>query len=263
MGFIGVQPTSAPLTASDITDGIVSNAKLSADSVNAAKISDDSISEEHIDITAITGHSAITSLADTDKFLVSDASDSGNLKYVEKQYLGGGGLQFISKLESTSDTDTLVFNGIMDNTSYSAYKVIATLRSGGNGAEINFRFRRNSGSQSGNDYRYANFMYSGELGTANVGGTDVNLANLVTDASTTVSSIEMNLIPSGTLVNGNVSIGHWKGMIDKYNSNTRKARTIMGAFYYNNGDVPDGFQIVNQTANFEDYEIFVYGIVKA
>ena len=38
MGFIGVQPASVPLTASDITDGIVSNAKLGADSVNAAKI---------------------------------------------------------------------------------------------------------------------------------------------------------------------------------------------------------------------------------
>ena len=37
--------------------------------------------------TVITGQTAITSLADTDKFLVSDASDSGNLKYVEKQYL--------------------------------------------------------------------------------------------------------------------------------------------------------------------------------
>ena len=37
--------------------------------------------------SVITGQTAITSLADTDKFLVSDASDSGNLKYVEKQYL--------------------------------------------------------------------------------------------------------------------------------------------------------------------------------
>jgi len=34
-------------------------------------------------------------------------------------------------------------------------------------------------------------------------------------------------------------------------------------FITSNADVPDGFQIVNQTANFEDYEIFVYGIVKA
>ncbi|BAQ89573.1 c1q globular head domain containing protein [uncultured Mediterranean phage uvMED] len=73
-----------------VSDGAVTTAKLGADSVNATKIADDSISDEHLDITAITGQTAITSLADTDKFLVSDASDSGNLKYVEKQYLGGG-----------------------------------------------------------------------------------------------------------------------------------------------------------------------------
>ena len=51
MGFIGVQPASVPLTASDITNDII----------NADKIADDSISEEHIDNTAITGFSAITS----------------------------------------------------------------------------------------------------------------------------------------------------------------------------------------------------------
>jgi hypothetical protein len=70
-----------------VSDGAVTTAKLGADSVNGSKIADDSISDEHLDITAITGQTAITSLADTDKFLVSDASDSGNLKYVEKQYL--------------------------------------------------------------------------------------------------------------------------------------------------------------------------------
>ena len=38
MGFIGVQPASAPLTASDITDGIVSTAKLGDDAVSLAKM---------------------------------------------------------------------------------------------------------------------------------------------------------------------------------------------------------------------------------
>ena len=78
MAYIGKTPTSAPLTASDITDGIISNAKLGADSVNSAKISDDSISDEHLDITSITGQTAITSLADTDKFLVLDWDDNRN-----------------------------------------------------------------------------------------------------------------------------------------------------------------------------------------
>ena len=86
MAYIGQQPAKVALTSSDI----------GADIINADKIANDSISEEHIDNTAITGFSALTSLADTDKFLVSDASDSGNLKYVENQYLGGGTVKKIT-----------------------------------------------------------------------------------------------------------------------------------------------------------------------
>lgn len=38
MGYIGVQPTSIPLTSSDITDGIISTAKIADDAVTSAKI---------------------------------------------------------------------------------------------------------------------------------------------------------------------------------------------------------------------------------
>ena len=94
-GGITADAIDATLVADDaiseehLASSAVTTAKINADAINATKIADDSISDEHLDITAITGQTAITSLADTDKFLVSDASDSGNLKYVEKQYLGG------------------------------------------------------------------------------------------------------------------------------------------------------------------------------
>mgnify|MGYP001190859860 FL=1 len=38
MGFIGKQPTPVPLTSSDITDGIISTAKIADDAVTGAKI---------------------------------------------------------------------------------------------------------------------------------------------------------------------------------------------------------------------------------
>jgi len=126
MGFIGVQPASVPLTADDITDGIISNAKLGADSVNATKISDDSISDEHLDITSITGQTAITSLADTDKFLVSDASDSGNLKYVENQYLGGGGswnLVYSDDVSGMGSGSNAYTDSSMFSSTYNFYRV--------------------------------------------------------------------------------------------------------------------------------------------
>ena len=117
MGFIGVQPASVPLTASDITNDII----------NADKIADDSISEEHIDNTAITGFSALTSLADTDKFLVSDASDSNNLKYVENQYLGGGGAwTFLGSITASGASNSTFQNGsnsIVFDSTYSTYLI--------------------------------------------------------------------------------------------------------------------------------------------
>ena len=70
MGFIGVQPASVPLTASDITNDII----------NADKIAD----------TAISGFTALgAEPADTDELLVSDA---GTLKRMDYSYIKGGGI---------------------------------------------------------------------------------------------------------------------------------------------------------------------------
>jgi hypothetical protein len=99
-----------------VSDGAVTTAKLGADSVNGSKIADNSISDEHLDITAITGQTAITSLADTDKFLVSDASDSGNLKYVEKQYLPSGTLVKVGDVRSNAAAGSHDLTGIFSDT---------------------------------------------------------------------------------------------------------------------------------------------------
>ena len=66
--------------------------------------------------SAITGQTAITSLADTDKFLVSDASDSGNLKYVENQYIGGGALVKVGDVQSNAAAGSHDLTGIFSDT---------------------------------------------------------------------------------------------------------------------------------------------------
>jgi hypothetical protein len=68
MGFIGVQPASVPLTASDIE----------ADIINSTHIGD----------TAISGFTALAEApADTDEFLISDG---GTLKRIDASHVGGG-----------------------------------------------------------------------------------------------------------------------------------------------------------------------------
>ncbi len=138
MGYIGREPSVLPITSSDLANDIVSS--------NA--IADDSISEEHIDNTAITGFGALTSLADTDKFLVSDASDSGNLKYVEKQYLPSGGLVYVG---GASNINTATSQVNVDNVfsgTYRSYRVIIEATVGSNTADTRMKLRDASGDIS-------------------------------------------------------------------------------------------------------------------
>ena len=68
MAYIGQQPPSVALTASDITDGIISNAKLGQDIISAET-------------------ELATAPADTDELLISDA---GVLKRIDASLVGGG-----------------------------------------------------------------------------------------------------------------------------------------------------------------------------
>jgi|14BtaG_2_1085337.scaffolds.fasta_scaffold50123_1 hypothetical protein len=130
---------------------------MSKTTIPTGGITDDAISDEHLDVTAVTGQTAITSLADTDKFLVSDASDSGNLKYVEKQYLGGGGLVFINDVSSTSEVTNLVLDNVFTST-YANYLIIGeyTLING-SGPSARFKFR--TGGSSGSDLSSSEYNY--------------------------------------------------------------------------------------------------------
>ena len=80
MPFIGKTPTAVPLTANDISDGIISTDKLADTSVTNAKLNADIISAE----TELA-----TAPADTDEFLISDA---GTLKRIDASLVGGGGI---------------------------------------------------------------------------------------------------------------------------------------------------------------------------
>jgi hypothetical protein len=130
---------------------------ITADAINATLVTDDAISDEHLDVTAVTGQTAITSLADTDKFLVSDASDSGNLKYVEKQYLPSGTLVKTAAVDFESGTgaDTVELQNCFNTTYDSYYFVIRRYLPEDDGDDFRFRCMTGTNTQvSSNDYNY-------------------------------------------------------------------------------------------------------------
>ncbi len=254
MGFIGVQPTSAPLTASDITNDIV----------NSDKIADDSISEEHIDNTAITGFGALTSLADTDKFLVSDASDSGNLKYVEKQYLGGGGLTLVS-----SGTGSNVTNINLDNvftTSYKAYKFVGGFRPATNSEDVWFVFRSGGSNSGASEYRYVVKSFIAESGS----NSDARQSawgnpywkcstNSQSNSSNFMQYIDMNIMnPMATSTTFGADDAHAFGSSLVYSGSNQVVNSHFSVNYQTNGNY-DGLHITFSSGNINAYNYQIYG----
>jgi len=86
VAYIGQKPADKPLGASDITDGIISNAKLAQDIISA----ETELAEAP---------------ADTDEFLISDA---GVLKRLDASFVGGGGK--VNQLVSTIITSVATVN---------------------------------------------------------------------------------------------------------------------------------------------------------
>mgnify|MGYP003119017141 CR=1 FL=1 len=68
---------ASAVTTAKITDLNVTTAKIAADAINATKLADDAVSEEHLDNTAITGHTELAeTAASNDVLLVFDTSAS-------------------------------------------------------------------------------------------------------------------------------------------------------------------------------------------
>ena len=74
-----------------VTANSVVAANITADAIDATKIADNAISEEHLDVTSITGHTAETSIADGDTILIHDASASALRKMTKANFVSGVG----------------------------------------------------------------------------------------------------------------------------------------------------------------------------
>ena len=149
------------------SDGSVTTAKIGADAVNGDKIADDSISDEHLDITAITGQTEKTSLADADKFLISDSAASGALKYVQKSNLPSGGLVHLGSNTISSTVTSSALSHF--TTDYEVYLVNGYLSAVTSGADMYIRFRTSSGDNTNNSYQTsitANLQSNGSVATA-------------------------------------------------------------------------------------------------
>ena len=210
--------------------------------------------------SAITGQTAITSLADTDKFLVSDASDSGNLKYVENQYLGGGNLVLISNYNVSSTVSTITFDNVFTST-YKNYLIITSNVKVSSTAKTLFNFRSGGSSLTGNynqamtAYRTANNAI--EFGNQNQTNFTTTIANDI--YQDTGYSERMYIYDPQNSADKRIS------QLGVYNDSNQYDNTFMGTgVYANNTTSIDGFILSRSTGDFYGHgQITVYGIKNA
>ena len=82
-------------------------------------IADDAVSEEHLDATAITGHTALAEApADTDEFLISDG---GVLKRLDASLVGGGSLVKLSSTTLSSTASSIDFTSSIITSTHDTY----------------------------------------------------------------------------------------------------------------------------------------------
>ncbi len=210
--------------------------------------------------SVISGQTAITSLADTDKFLVSDASDSGNLKYVENQYLGGGNLVLISNYNVSSAVSTITFDNVF-TTTYKNYLIISSNVQITATAKTTFNFRSGGSTLTGSYQQAMSGYRSGNsaIEYGNEGQTDftTTIANDMYQGSAYSERMYIYDPKAGT----EKRISQLGVMKD---SNQHHA-TYHGTGVYTNGTTSiDGFILERTSGNFQTVgQITVYGIKNA
>jgi len=251
------------------SDDTVSTAKIQADAINATKIADDSISDEHLDITAITGQTAITSLADTDKFLVSQASDSGNLKYVEKQYLPSGTLVKLAQVDN-STSSSAVSSITLDHfsTTYDYYRFFATMGADTTGADWRVRFR-----DGGSDVTASYYVYISSRAQINSGGTasvHEGHAGFFDDkiifANNSTDNTNQKVVCDWTFATGTGNSANrlqLMGNVASYRvDDVAKVGTLRGYQNAQSSNFYEGFKIYLSSGNIRYYNYALYGVVK-
>ncbi len=144
MAFIGKKPTDAPLTSSDVADGIITNAKLAQDIISA----DTALGAEP---------------ADTDEFLVSDA---GTLKRMDYSHIKASpGLVKVHQISETSEVGNIAFSSTYITSTYGHYLIIGNVKCTTDDRTFGCRFSVDGTDDSGSsDYAYE----VGDIGASDV-----------------------------------------------------------------------------------------------
>ena len=239
MPFIGKKPTAAPLTSSDVADGIITNAKLAQDIISA----DTALGAEP---------------ADTDEFLVSDA---GVLKRMDYSHIKGGATHVLLSTSTVSSGVSELDITSNINSTYKNYMVTYTnVHPATDGQVLKFRVFNGGSVNTSTEYTYASKGRDS-------GGSDAQVHNSGNDqgelgAGNGVGNANNESI-SGFLILHNPSDTTFYKMIQAnsihIDSSGKLIRAIDGIYVSNTAAV-DGVRFYFGSGNIDSAIFKLYGI---
>ena len=228
MGFIGVQPATVPLTANDITDGIIST----------AKIADDAVDNTKLDLTA---NYAFTGT-------VTGASS--------------GLVKLLSATWSSAVAEYDITNSIITST-FDDYLITWRIQPSTDSTELRLRFSTDGGStfDSGSNYGYELQNHANNVTSTNNGGTYIPLSYTnLGNASGEISNGYLYLHDANSTTFPTTILGQATG----YNNGANHNGFIFsgGQIYSARTNNVDGLRFATASGNLEIGRITVYGITK-
>ena len=238
---------------------------ITADAIDSTLIADDAISEEHLDATAITGHTALgAEPADTDELLVSDA---GTLKRMDYSYIkSSSAFTSVGSSSGTTNVDNVYFDNVFTNT-YTRYKIFMDyfLPAQAN-VELRYKFR-NGGSAQGSGYTYTGNarrhgnqdLYSVQSGGAT--GYGVLTYNIQTGNGEHGVRAFFDVYRPGT-VDSNATMHYIVGMgtYRSYNDDSTQAVHFEVASNNYNTTAFDGIMFYFSGGQVDSHKIRIYGV---
>jgi len=214
----------------------------------------------------ITGQTEKTSLADADKFLLSDSAASGAFKYVTKANLGGGSHVLLASSASESATTAINFDNVF-STTYSKYLILALrLTSSGNNENIYIQMRTGGSNQTSSAYNYIlTGNKSNTTGTSNINVGYNNQAQwMVTrglENTDYQGGAKLSLHVFDPAVTGYNTAIHGVTSFRKASTGDYEAYTF-GGQREQTGVVHDGISIyISGSGNINQHRVYVYGVI--
>jgi len=216
---------------------------IGSDAIDATKVADDAISEEHLDVTAVTGHTELSeTAADNDVLLVFDTS-AGVLKKIQRSNIALAAPTFtsVSPTNATSGDGTGNYTFTITGTNFDA-NVTAKLRTTG-GADVSFdTVTRNSATQL----------------TCAIAKSNASLTNdnepfdvVITNGSglTVIGANQINIDASPAFVTAAGSLGSGRFSMAGVSVNATDPESAGNVtFELQSGSLPTGISLVNTAA---------------